>query len=254
MKNSAIKKACAVLSVLLGASSVWVIVAQERDETNRSFTLPARARVEVVAINGSVDVKAIDGDTATVEIERTAGSRAELDCNKVVLRQGVLGNLFIQSETSGCENTVVQVRHRVLLSLPRYVNLSVAGVSGPVKLGEIEGTLSISGNSGNINLEQSGRRSRISGNQGTITVKLGKLDAGGLELSGNSGPIKLYIDDESNVDVKVTGLNGSVSSELPNVQFHKIGDADYFARIGSGGPRISVDGNSGSVVLGRYRE
>ena len=255
MKNSAINKVGALLLVVLGASSsVWATVYQERDETNRSFTLPARARVEVVAINGSVDIKAIDGDTATVEIERTARSRAELDCNKVVLRQGVLGNLFIQSETSGCENTVVQVHHRVLLSLPRYVNLSVAGVSGPVNIGEIEGTLSISGNSGNINLEQSGRRSRISGNQGTITVKLRKLDAGGLELSGNSGAIKLYLADESNVDVRVTGLSGSVLSDLPNVQFHKTGDADYYARIGSGGPTITVHGSSGSVFLGRYRE
>jgi hypothetical protein len=240
--------------LILAASSVWASAYQERDEVNRSFTLPARARVEVVAINGSVDIKAIDGDTATVEIERTARSRAELDCNKVVLRQGVFGNLVIQSESAGCENTVIQVRHRVLLSLPRYVNLSVAGVSGPVNIGEIEGTLSISGNSGNINLEQSGRRSRISGNQGTITVKLRKLDAGGLELSGNSGPVKLYIADELNAAVRVGGINGSVSSDVSNVKFNKTGPADYYARVGSGGPTIYVLGNLGNILLSRYRD
>src|SRR6185369_13224673 len=156
---------------------------QERDEINRSFTLPARARVEVVAINGSVDIKAIDGDTASVEIERTARSRAELDCNKVVLRQ-VSGNLFIRSEMV-CENIVIQVKHRVLLSLPRYVDLSVNGVSGPVNIGEIDGALRISGNSGQINLAQAGRGSRITGNSGTTTINLRKLDARGLEVSGN---------------------------------------------------------------------
>jgi len=176
MKNSAIKKACVVLLVLLGASSVWAAVDQERDEINRSFTLPAKARVGVVAINGSVEIKAIDGDTASVEIERTARSRAELDCNKVALRQ-VAGNLFIKSENV-CENTVIQVRHRVLLSLPRNVDLSVQGVSGPINIGEIEGALRISGNSGNINLAQSGHGSRITGNSGTTTIKLLKLDAG----------------------------------------------------------------------------
>src|SRR6185369_12080162 len=242
MKNSAIKKACALLVVLLGASTVWATAYQEHDEINRSFTLPARARVEVVAINGSVDIKAIDGDTASVEIERTARSRAELDCNKVVLRQ-VSGNLFIRSEAV-CENIVIQVKHRLLLSLPRNVDLSVTGVSGPVNVGgeinvgEIEGTISISGNSGDINLAQYGRRSMISGNQGTISIKLRKLYAGGLELSGNSGPIKLYIGDELNAVVKVSGISGSVSSELPNVQFTKTGAADYFARMGSGGPTI----------------
>ncbi|SRR5216684_290598 len=254
MKNSAIKKACAVLSVLLGASSVWAAVYRDRDEVNRSFSLPAKARVEVSAISGSVDIKAIDGDTAIVQIERTARSRAELDCNKVVLEQAS-GNLTIQSKTAngqGCEN--IQVVYRVLLSLPRHVDVSVHGVSGPVNIGEIEGALRISGNSGNINLAQPGRGSSISGNSGTTTIKLRKLGAGGLELSGNSGAIKLYVDEELNVDVKVSGLSGSASSELPNVKFTKTGAADYYARIGFGGPTINVEGNSGSILLSRYRE
>jgi hypothetical protein len=252
MKNSAINKACAVVVLVLGASSVWATVYQERDEINKSFTLPAKARVEVVAINGSVDIKAIDGDTAIVEIERTARSRAELDCNKVVLRQ-VLGKLLIMSEMA-CENVVVEVKHRVLLSLPRYVDLNVNGVSGPINIGEIEGTLRISGNSGNINLAQAGRGSRIMGNSGTTTINLRRPYAGGLWLIGHSGAIKLYIADESNVDVKVSGLSGTASSELPNVKFIKTGAADYYARIGSGGPIIYVDGNSGTVLLSRYRE
>lgn len=253
MKNSTINRACAVLVLILAASSGWATVYQERDEINRSFTLPAKAHVEVSTISGSLDIKAIDGDTAIVQIERTARSQAELDCNKVVLEQAA-GNLAIQFRTvggPGCQN--IQVVHRVQLSLPRHVNLSVNGVSGPVNIGEIEGALRISGNSGNINLAQAGSRSIISGNSGTTTIKIGQLDPRGLELSGNSGAIKLYIADELNVDVKVSRISGSVSSELPNVQFNKIGPADYHARNGSGGPTINVEGNSGSVSLIRYR-
>jgi hypothetical protein len=249
MKNSAIITTCAVLLLILAASSAWATVYQERDEINRRFPLPAKAHVEVSAINGSVDIKTIDGDTAIVEIERTARSRAELDCNKVVLRQ-VLGKLLIKSEM-GCENIVVQVKHRVLLSLPRYVDLSVNGVSGPVNIGEIDGALRISGNSGKINLAQSGSGSRIAGNSGLVAIRLRKLDARGLELSGNSGAIKLYVDEGANVDVKVSRNSGSVSSELPNVEFIKTGAADYYARIGSGGPTINVHDNSVSVLLSR---
>lgn len=254
MKNSAIQKACVALSVLLSASAAWANVYQERDEINRSFTLPAKAHVEVSAISGSLDIKAIDGDMAIVQIERTGRSRAELDCNKVVLEQAA-GNLAIQSKTvggPGCQN--IQVVYRVLLSLPRHIDVSVQGVSGPIIVGEIEGALRISGNSGNVNLAQAGSGSRITGNSGTTTIKLRKLDAGGLELSGNSGPINLYVDEELNVDVKVSGLSGSVSSELPNVKFNKTGAADYYARIGFGGPTINVEGNSGSILLIRYRE
>ena len=254
MKNSSINKACAVLVLILAASSVWATVYQERDEINRSFTLPAKAHVEVSATNGSLVIKAIDGDMAIVQIERTGRSRAELDCNKVFL-DDAWGNLSIQSKNvggPGCQN--IQVVHRVQLSLPRYVDLNVNGVSGPINIGEIDGTLRISGNSGIINVSQSGRGSRITGNSGTTAIKLRRLDAGGLELTGNSGLLKLYVNEELNVDVKVSGHSGSVSSELPNVKLIKTGAADYFARIGSGGRTINVEGNSGSILLGRYQE
>ena len=272
MENSAIKKAGAVLVLILAASSAWAAVYQERDEINRSFTLPAKARVDVSAISGNLDIKAIDGDTAIVQIERTARSRAELDCNKVVLEQAA-GNLAIQFRTvggPGCQN--IQVVHRVLLSLPRHVDISVHGVSGPINIGEIKGTLRISGNSGDINLARLGSGSnisgnsgnlnlaqlssgaRVTGNSGTITLKLRHLDAEGLQLSGNSGTIKLYVDEQLNVDVKVTGHSGPASSELPNVRFNIIGAAHYHARIGSGGPTIIVHGNSGTLLLSRYRD
>lgn len=240
-----------MLLVFLAALSVRAAVYQERDEINRSFTLRARARVDVSAINGNVDIKAIDGDTATVQVVRTASSRAEMDCNKVVVEQAA-GNLIIASENRNCGT--IQVAHHVLLSLPRYVNVSVHGVSGSVNIGEIEGALYLYGNSGNINLAQPGSRSRIEGNMGTTTIKLQKLASRGLELIGHSGPIKLLIADELNVYVRVSGLSGSVSSELPNARFHQTGAADYAARIGLGGPTIHVDGSSGSISLIPYRE
>jgi hypothetical protein len=265
LKNLLINKACVALLSIFAVSSVWATsggivespraaVYRERDEINRRFTLPAKARVEVSAISGSVDIKAIDGNTAIVEIERTGRSRAELDCNKVVLEQSA-GALNILSKTEGgrgCEN--IRVVYRVLLSVPRNTDVSVQGVSGPVSVGEIEGALRISGNSGNINLAHSGSGSRITGNSGTTTIKLRKLDASGLDLSGNSGAIRLYIADGLNGNVKVSSLSGTASSELPNVKFNKVGAADYHARIGSGGPTINVEGNSGSISLHRDRE
>ena len=254
MKNSAIRRVFVVLSILLGASSAWPAVSQESDGINKSFTLPGRARVDVSAISGSVDIQTTDGDTAIVQLERTARSRTEMDCNKVTIEQ-VSGTLTIESENvggPGCQT--IQVRHRLLLTLPRHVNVSVHGVSGPIHIGEIDGALRVSGNSGNINLAQPGRGSRITGNSGTTSINLRKLDPEGLELSGNSGAIKLYVYEGLNVDVKVSGLSGTASSELPNVRFTKTGPADYYARIGSGGPEIIVSGNSGSILLVPYRE
>jgi hypothetical protein len=152
----------------------------------------------------------------------------------------------------GCQT--IQVFHRLRLILPRQVNVRVHGVSGPINIGDIDGTLRLSGNSGDINFAQPGRGSRFTGNSGTISIKLRKLDPPGLELSGNSGAIKLYVAEELNAAVRVSGLSGTASSELPNARFIKTGAADYYARIGSGGPTIYVEGNSGSILLVPYRE
>ena len=233
-----------IVSLLSGAIALLILggyatqqraaaVYQDSDEITETFTLPRKAHVDVFAINGSVDINAIDGDTATIEIKRTGRSRAELECNKIVFRQAA-GKLLIASENQDCGT--IQVKHRVQLSLPRTVDLSVHGVSGPVNIGEIEGAL------------------RLSGNSGTTTIKLRQLNRRGLELSGNSGATRLLVADDLNIDVRVSGLSGSVSSELPNVKFRKTGAADYYARVGSGGPTINIDGSSGSVSLIPYRE
>jgi hypothetical protein len=62
---------------------------------------------------------------------------------------------------------------------------------------------------------------------------------------------KLYIGDELNAVVKVSGISGSVPSDLPDVTFHKTAAADYYALIGSGGPTIYVLGNLGNILLSR---
>lgn len=261
VKNLSILKVMIACLSLVLVSSVWMGYAttgstppasyQVQDETNKSFPLSAKAHVDVSAISGSVEVKAIDGDMAVVHIERRGRSRAELDCNKLLLENSP-NALSVQSKTQaapGCGQ--IQVSYRVLLSVPRTIDLSVQGVSGPVNIGALQGSVRLSGISGNINLDQPGGGSQVTGNNGTTTIRLGRLDASGLELSGNGGALRLYVGADLNANVKVAGHSGKVSSELPDVKVDKVGAADYFVRIGSGGPTINAVGNSGTISISR---
>src|SRR5688500_10444966 len=54
-----------------------------REETRQSFRLDAGARVEVGHINGTVEVKTGETDTAEVHIVRTADSPEALEYNRV---------------------------------------------------------------------------------------------------------------------------------------------------------------------------
>src|SRR5687768_9301155 len=56
-----------------------------REETRQSFRLGAGARVEVRHLNGSVEIKTAEIDTAEVHLVRTAGSSEDLAAQRIVV-------------------------------------------------------------------------------------------------------------------------------------------------------------------------
>ncbi|MGB8509401.1 MAG: hypothetical protein WCD76_13510, partial [Pyrinomonadaceae bacterium] len=112
---------------------------KERDEVNRSYQLPIGARVEVSSIRGSVEIGTSDTETAEVRIIRTARTRAELEHHQIVVEQ-TSGGLSVkgrQEHDGGGRKA--QVNQRVILKLPRRISLTVSSISGPVKVGDVDG-------------------------------------------------------------------------------------------------------------------
>src|SRR5215208_6806735 len=113
----------------------------EREEIRQSYELAPGARVEVSTIAGSVDVETIDGNTADVQIIRMGKTRKDFDCYKINIEH-TPSSLLIrhqQGREQACRN--VSDRQRVLLRVPRNVDLKLNAIAGPVTVEEIEGTL-----------------------------------------------------------------------------------------------------------------
>src|SRR5262245_13702053 len=104
----------------------------ERDEFHQSYPLSAGARVEVQGINGTVQVETIPGGTAEVHIVRSARNREDLEYRKVIVEHTAT-SLIVRgdrdSEGRGLGRNR-DVRQRVLLRIPRQVDLGVSGVNG----------------------------------------------------------------------------------------------------------------------------
>jgi DUF4097 and DUF4098 domain-containing protein YvlB len=71
----------------------------------------------------------------------------------------------------------------------------------------------------------------------------------GIDISGINGNIELRLSENVNADLEANGMNGVVTSELPNVVVDKTSRGNYTARIGSGGPSISASGINGNIRL-----
>jgi hypothetical protein len=228
----------------------------EREEIRRSYTIKPGAAVIVSNMNGRVDVETAETDHAEVLIVRSAKKREDLQFRKIKivhdpgeLRIGVEGD---RRSVWSAFGSIPEGRQRVILKLPRKVAFITNGVNGDVTVGEIEGGVDARGVNGKINIEQATGGATFRGVNGRIDATIAKLSTGnGIDLNGVNGNTTLRFVGEVNADVEARGHNGRVESDLPNLQ--EIKDEKrhgrYNARIGTGGPNISIRGVNGNVTL-----
>lgn len=221
---------------------------------NESYELAEGAQVDVHGINGPVTVEAVDGNTAEVQITSTAGSAHDLDTSQITVEhtekslvvrgKGNNGGGFWKWLRGGGE-----VRHNVLLKLPRNVELSTRGTNGKVIIGEMEGSVQVSGINGRVEIGGARGFAEVSGVNGGVTLTVTELGDSGLQVNGVNGSVEIRLGSDINADLNLEGINGSMKVEAPNVDVKEQKRNRLRARIGTGGANIEAHGINGSVRL-----
>ena len=221
----------------------------EKDEFQQSYTLAPGSQVEIKAINGSVTIETTSGSTAEVHVIRSARKREDLEYRKVVVEQ--VGSRFtVRGENDSEGRRHADVRQQVMLKLPRKVDLEVHGINGSVKAAEIEGRGSVSGVNGKVELTQVGGINKISGINGSVSVSVARLDQEGMKISGVNGRVDVQFSETLNAEIHASGINGKVETDLPATSLlSEWSRSSFKAKVGSGGPIISVSGVNGKVAL-----
>lgn len=242
------------LSRVVGASNEQS-QGEVREEIRKSFELQPGARVEVIGINGKVDVQTSDTKTAEVYVLRTAGSRDALARREVTVEQTSTGLLVRGKQVSHgfWEHLFgTKANEEVTIKAPRQIVLALRGINGRVTSGDIDGAVEVKGINGRVELGQANDSAEISGINGNISVGLNKLNNFGVRVSGVNGSIELRLASGINADLTAKGMNGSVRSEIPDVTVDKDQyRSHYSAKIGSGGAPITISGINGNVRLTR---
>ncbi|HLF84677.1 MAG TPA: hypothetical protein VI837_10925 [Blastocatellia bacterium] len=226
----------------------------EKDEFRQSYQLSGGTKVEVRGINGAVDIETAAGSTAEVNIIRSARSREDLEYRKIIVEH-TAGSLVIRGDNERERSSYGRnrdVKQRVMLRLPRAVDLGVSGVNGRVGVGEIDGPVRLSGINGRVEVAQAMGYSDISGINGRVKITISQVGERGIHVSGVNGGVELFFAEDLNADLDVTGINGSVNTDVANVTvFGKLDRHNFHAKIGSGGSPIKVTGINGHVKLAR---
>ncbi|MCA1632402.1 MAG: hypothetical protein LC785_01925 [Acidobacteria bacterium] len=229
---------------------------------NASQTLDAGARVEVSGINGPVDIMTTEGNVAEIHIENSVSDARDLDAHKITIDRAA-DRLVVRGENKnggglgllrwliGRGGSSTTVRQRVVLKVPRRVEVVARGINGALRVGELEGAVRVSGINGEVTVARAAGRADFSGINGNVTFAVAHIEDAGVRVSGVNGNIELRLDREVNADVRVGGLNGSVDYDLKNVTVEDGGEnhSRFVARIGAGGAPIRMSGISGNIRL-----
>jgi hypothetical protein len=252
-----------VVVILVAAAALagrWVnravgprAAAGTREETRQTFRLDAGADVEVSAINGKVEVRTGEGDTAEVHIVRTADSPEALEYNRVSVEgsssslvvRGVRGSDGFWRWLSGGGGGA---RQEVTLTLPRRVEFSATHVNGALSVGKVDGSVEVAHVNGRVEVAQSLGRSEVSHVNGAVRVGVSRLGADGMDVSHVNGNVEIRFRQSVNADVEVERQHGALSANVPNVTMQeRLSRSHARLRFGTGGAPVQISHVNGNV-------
>ena len=220
-----------------------------RDETRQTQRLEAGARVEVRGINGQVEVRTADTDTAEVRVVRTG----DLEHGKVNVELSPSG-IVVRGEHSAARGFWRwlegggQVRQQVTLTVPRRVEVLASGINDNVQVGEIEGPVTVESINGRVSIAQTSGHFAARRVNGGIRVGVAGLGDAGMELSRVNGNVEVRLREALNADIETRRHNGHLMLDLPNVTAQeREGRRRSHARLGSGGTPININRVNGNV-------
>ncbi|HYD13002.1 MAG TPA: hypothetical protein VEC11_09155 [Allosphingosinicella sp.] len=219
-----------------------------REEIERTVPLDPQALVSVSGIAGPVTVVTGGGSRAEVHIVRMAATPAELACYRTEVRGGGarLVIAHVQERTPECGT--LRDRQEVRLVLPRRVDLTLTQIAGTVSIGPLDGTLRLESIARHVTVADV-RSADLSSLAQGLTMTLGRIGPGGISIASVTGPIELGFHRGAGADVSISSIIGRVSTNSPVVSIQRSGNGNYRARVGAGGPAVSLSSIAGEVQL-----
>lgn len=211
---------------------------------DRSWTFDVKAspKVKVGNINGKVEVEASGRQVEVVAHGQEAG-----DLRAEAVQEGDTINVQICCGDScgkgsrrgggrGCNEGKIDLK----LTVPAGTDLSVANVSGPIKVVGVTGPQSLANVSGSTRSE--GSEGEVSVSTVSGNVELSPRVVADTSLNSVSGDVDLKVPRNASATVKLSSLSGRINGEVGEGGSSK-------RKIGSGSAQVQASSVSGGVTL-----
>ena len=250
--------ACDIKVSKEGDVSVDVASGKASDEWKRTYSLPKGGHLEIINVNGLIEVFPATGPQIEVLARREVRTRTEEEAKARLAKAEMIedvgpDHVKIQAKpndqgASFGPHGRVSIQYRVVV--PAGLATSFRTENGAVRLENIDGRITVASTNGPI----VGRG--LSGSVDASTVN-GGIEIGLTAVNGDSkivtvnGPATLILSPEINAELEAAAVNGGVSTQdgLPLTASART-NRRVTGRLNDGGPRISVQTTNGGVRVG----
>lgn len=220
--------------MLTTLAAMTVVTLALQGQTDTTFAVPAGASLSVNNFGGAIVVRGWNQDRVKVHGEHGRRGRVEVSV--------VGGTVSVKaSSRQGAPSVVdmeITVPQAMALTLRgTYAEITIEGVTGPIRAETVEGEVNVRGGRGNITLSSIQGSVSLADASGRIEVTSVNED---VDLSNVSGEIKV---ETTNGEITLTGIRSS-SVEAATIN----GDVVYDGTINDGGS-YSFSSHNGDITV-----
>jgi len=253
-----------VLTATLGAGcdvhvgengvSLDVASGKAREEWSRTYTLAPGGDLEIVNVNGAINVDAGTGPQVEVKATRTARASSDEEAQAVLKDTSITEavtptQVTIQTSGKGFQFGRRSINVDYHVSVPAGLQITLKTENGGIGLHDADGTFAASTTNGGI------RGTNLSGQvsahvvNGGIVVDFAHV-SGPTMLDTVNGGIRVNLPADANVDVEASAVNGGVSSDgALNLAGVEKSRQRMTGKLNAGGTKIIVSTVNGGVRL-----
>ena len=230
-----------------------------------------------VAAGRTLQIRNING---TITVERTSGDRVEVVATKrwrrgdpsivriEAIRYGPAESNVLVCAIWGsatCDEAGYHGRNRIdrengdvrvdfTVRLPDGVLTRIESVNGDISILGATADVDAQTVNGAIEIRTASPDLRASSVNGSIDVRLDSAgDGGSVHCETVNGSITLYLPPNFRGELDLETVNGSVNTDFPMTVQGRFDPRHIRSRVGTGGPRLSLETVNGSIELRRVR-
>jgi len=254
------------LTVVVVAASITALAAgcgmplgpfkgEARDTWSHTYTISRTGEVNIVNVNGRVEVEGVDGSTVDVQAERIARGATEQVARDLLPKIPINDRStpdVVRIETGRINGILIgasfEVRYHV--KAPKTAVVRVSTVNGGIEVQALSGRVSAQTTNGGVVAKDVSGGLEARTVNGGVRADFSSIGSHDITLGTVNGGVRVNLPESAKVTLNATWVNGGFNSNGFKFEIRDSGKRHFEGLLNGGGTPINISTVNGGVHLG----